>query len=101
MTSGKHAVAGVLPTGPNDRRTHLDALRVAMEGRPEFACGIVERRGVAWVSVVRVGASRRMVEVGCDYVRSGWWFTWSDGRPIAPVRNVQSVIAHLVRELNA
>lgn len=99
MSSGNHTATGVLPARHNDRRLHLDALRAAVEGRRELACGMVERRGVAWVSVVRVGASRRMVEVGCDYVRSGWWFTWSDGRPIAPVQNVHGVVARLVGEL--
>ncbi|MEO3828463.1 hypothetical protein [Actinomadura sp. B10D3] len=93
--------SGVLPATRNDRRTHLDALRAAVEGQPGLACGAVERRGVAWVSVVRVGEPRRMVEIGCDYVRSGWWFTWSDGRPITPVGNVQSVVGRLVRELGA
>ncbi|SFN78319.1 MULTISPECIES: hypothetical protein [Actinomadura] len=97
MSSGDHT--GVLPATRNDRRTHLDALRAAVELRPELAGGVVERRGVAWVSVVRVGGPRRTVEIGCDYVRSGWWFTWSDGRPIAPVGNVQSVVGRLVREL--
>lgn len=97
MSSGKHT--GVLPATHNDRLTHLDALRAAVEKRPDLACGVVERRGIAWVSVVRVGEPRRMVEIGCDYVRSGWWFTWSDGRPIAPVRTVQSIVARLVREL--
>jgi hypothetical protein len=97
MSSGKHT--GVLPATRNDRRVHLDALRAAVEGRPELASGVVERRGVAWVSVARVGETWRMVEIGCDYVRSGWWFTWSDGRPIAPVRNVHGVVARLVREL--
>ncbi|WP_412520515.1 hypothetical protein K8Z49_21600 [Actinomadura madurae] len=97
MSSGEHT--GVLTATRNDRRIHLGALRAAVELRPELACGVVERRGVAWVSVVRVGGSRRTVELGCDYVRSGWWFTWSDGRPIAPVGNVQSVVGRLVREL--
>jgi hypothetical protein len=53
---------------------------------------------VVWASVGRVG-SRRLVEVGCDFVRAGWWFTWSDGRPIAPVKSIQAVIGVLVREL--
>ncbi|TDD37306.1 hypothetical protein E1287_09125 [Actinomadura sp. KC06] len=93
MSAGKHAVL------PNERVVHLGALRDAVDARRELACGLIERRGVTWVSVVRVGGSGRLVEVGCDYVRAAWWFTWSDGRPIAPVRNVEGVVAVLVREL--
>ncbi|MEU5989051.1 hypothetical protein ABZ806_08740 [Spirillospora sp. NPDC047418] len=69
MATGKHSTTGVLPTMRNDRRSHLEALQVAVAARPELACEVVERQGVAWVSVV--GLSRRTVEVGCDYVRSG------------------------------
>ncbi|GAA4237092.1 hypothetical protein GCM10022254_48250 [Actinomadura meridiana] len=98
MGHGRHAVGGVMVRPRNERRVHLDALRDAVREREELECGLVERRGVAWVSVVRVG-SRRLVEVGCDFVRAGWWFTWSDGRPIAPVENVQAVVGVLVREL--
>ncbi|MFB4305852.1 hypothetical protein [Actinomadura sp. GTD37] len=84
----------VLTTRRNDRRTHLDALRAAVEARRELACEVVVRRGVAWVSVA--GSSQARVEVGCDYLRSGWWFTWADGRLIAPVRDVQCVVDRLV-----
>ena len=87
----------VLATRRNDRRVHLETLQKAMEARSELACEVVVRRGVAWVSVV--GPSRAAVEVGCDYVRSGWWFTWADGRLIAPVRDVRAVVARLVGAL--
>ncbi|MFI0405151.1 hypothetical protein [Actinomadura sp. 3N508] len=81
----------------NERVANLHVLRDAVEARRELACGLIERRGVSWVSVVRVGGSGRLVEVGCDFVREAWWFTWSDGRPIA--RDVDGVIGALVREL--
>lgn len=97
---GRHSAVGVESAMRSDRRVHLDALRAAVQARPELACGIVERRGVTWVSVIRVG-SRRMVEVGCDYMRSGWWFTWADGRLIGPVWDVERVVGVLVRELDA
>ncbi|TMR06406.1 hypothetical protein ETD83_04745 [Actinomadura soli] len=96
MSAGKHAAGNVLP---NERLVHLEALRAAVDARRELACRLIERRGMTWVSVVRIGGSGRLVEVGCDYVRAAWWFTWSDGRPIAPVRNVEGVVAALVREL--
>ncbi|MFI0485548.1 hypothetical protein [Actinomadura sp. 9N215] len=98
MSAGKHAVTGVLSGRRNERLVQLKALRDAVDERQELACGLVEQRGVTWVSVVRVGGSR-LVEVGCDYVRGAWWFTWSDGRPIAPVRNVEGAVGALVREL--
>lgn len=82
----------------DERRVRLDALRDAVGEQRDLVGGLVERRGVVWVSVGRVG-SRRLVEVGCDFVRAGWWFTWSDGRPIAPVKSIQAVIGVLVREL--
>ncbi|MFA1549016.1 hypothetical protein [Actinomadura chokoriensis] len=97
MTAGKHSATGVLATRRNDRHAHLDALRAGVEARQELACEVVVRRGVAWVSVI--GPSQARVEVGCDYVRSGWWFTWADGRLFAPVRDVEGVIARLVGEL--
>lgn len=88
----------VLPVR-SDRQVHLGELRTAVEARPGLACGVVERRGVSWISVVRVDAPQRLVEVGCDFVRAEWWFTWSDGRPIGSVRDVGGVVAVLVREL--
>ncbi|MFC4053968.1 hypothetical protein ACFOY4_30105 [Actinomadura syzygii] len=88
----------VLPVR-SDRQTHLGELRAAIEAHPELACGVVERRGVSWISVVRVGAPQRLVEVGCDFLRAEWWFTWSDGRTIGSVRDVDGVVAVLVREL--
>lgn len=92
VQSGRHA-----PAPSNERRVHLRALGAAIEARRELACGLVERHGVTWVSVVGVG-SRQLVEIGCDYVRSAWWFTW-DGRPIAPARDVSRAVDVLVREL--
>jgi hypothetical protein len=83
----------------NERRVHLDALRAAIDTRRELACGMVERRGMTWVSVVGVGGARRLVEVGCDYVRSAWWFVWDDGRRIAPVSDVQTVVDLLVDQV--
>ncbi|TDC61539.1 hypothetical protein E1200_28715 [Actinomadura sp. GC306] len=83
----------------NERRVHLDALRAAIDTRRELACGMVERRGMTWVSVVGVGGARRLVEVGCDYIRSAWWFTWDDGRPIVPARDVHRAVDVLTREL--
>lgn len=96
---GRHAATVERPAPSNQRRVHLDALRAAVEARRELACGMVERRGVTWVSVVGVGGVRRPVEVRCDYVRSAWWFTWDDGRPIAPARDVRHAVDVLVREL--
>ncbi|MFI0370162.1 hypothetical protein ACH35V_20020 [Actinomadura sp. 1N219] len=92
MSVGKRAAGSVLPNG---QLVHLGALRDAVEARRELACGLIERRGVTWVSVVRVGGSGRLVEVGCDYVRAAWWFTWSDGRPVAAVWNVEGVVVGL------
>ncbi|NKZ05784.1 hypothetical protein [Actinomadura latina] len=97
MAAGKHSTTGVLTTMRNDRRSHLETLQGAVAARRKLACDVVERRGVAWVSVV--GRSGRTVEVGCDYLRSGWWFTWADGRLIAPVRDVRDVVDRLAREL--
>ncbi|MEU8800431.1 hypothetical protein [Spirillospora sp. NPDC048819] len=96
MQPGRQAAT---PVPSNERRAHLDALRAAVEARRELACGVVERRGVTWVSVVGVGEARRLVEVGCDYVRSAWWFIRDDGRPIAPARDVHHAVDVLVREL--
>ena len=96
MAAGKHSATGVLTTMRNDRRLHLEALHAAVAARPELACEVVEQRGVAWVSVVL--RSGRTVEVGCDYVRSEWWFTWADGRQIAPVRDIRNFVDRLVRE---
>ncbi|TDB86031.1 hypothetical protein E1264_19260 [Actinomadura sp. KC216] len=83
----------------NERVANLHVLRGAVEARRELACELIERRGVTWISVARFGGSGRLVLVGCDFVREAWWFTWQDGRPIAPVRDVEGVIAMLVREL--
>ncbi|TDC81630.1 hypothetical protein [Actinomadura sp. 7K507] len=94
-----HADTAEQATPSNARRLHLNALRDAVQARRELACGMVERRGVAWVSVVGVGGAGRLVEVGCDYVRSAWWFTWHDGRPIGPARDVHRAVEVLIREL--
>ncbi|TDC55050.1 hypothetical protein E1281_14640 [Actinomadura sp. KC345] len=99
MRFGGHADTAERPAPSNERRVHLDALRDAVQARQELACGMVERRGVTWVSVVGVGGTRRLVEVGCDYGRSTWWFTWSDGRPIVPARDVHRAVDVLIREL--
>lgn len=84
----------------NERVVHLATLRVAVQARRELDGRVVERRGVSWASVGRVGGTR-FVEVGCDFVWAAWWFTWGDGRPIAPVENVEGVVDVLVRGLVA
>jgi hypothetical protein len=52
------------------------------------------------LSVVRYGGTGALAEIGCDYVRAAWWFTWSDGKPIAPVQDTAEVVRLLVRVLD-
>jgi hypothetical protein len=61
---------------------------------------MVERRGTPMLSVVRYGGTGALAEIGCDYVRAAWWFTWSDGKPIAPVQDAAGVVRLLVRVLD-
>ncbi|MGK5557347.1 hypothetical protein ACSNOI_37645 [Actinomadura kijaniata] len=73
-----------------------------MAADPGLACGIVIRRGTPILNVVQIGAARRMVEVGCDYVDGCWRYVWADsGDVIAPVGDVAGVVRVLVRELAA
>ncbi len=83
----------------DERLVHLDTLRAAVETRPALACGVVERDNAPALSVVRHGGTGPPVEVGCDYARVAWWFTWTDGRLIKPVQDIDGAVAVLIREL--
>ncbi|MFI0482735.1 hypothetical protein [Actinomadura sp. 9N215] len=96
---GRH-VATIDVSPRNERREHLSALDVGVRAHPELAGGLVERRGVSWVSVVRYGGPRRRVEIGCDFRDGGWWFCWaSDGRAIAPASDVTGTLDAVAGEL--
>lgn len=97
---GRHAATMDAPPR-NDRREHLFALDAGVRAHPELAGGLVERRGVTWVSVVRYGGPRR-AEIGCDFRDGGWWFCWAaDGRPIGPACDITGALDAIAGELAA
>ncbi|GAA4241484.1 hypothetical protein GCM10022254_70490 [Actinomadura meridiana] len=90
---GRHAATPRAVPPRNDRRTYLFELDAAVRTHPELAGGLVERRGVTWVSVAGHGGPRRTVEIGCDFRDGQWWFCWAaDGRPIRPARDVAQTL---------
>ncbi|TMQ92025.1 hypothetical protein ETD83_28285 [Actinomadura soli] len=98
---GRHAAT---MDGPprNDRREYLSELHEGVEAYRGLAGGLIERRGVTWVSVVRYGGPRRTAEIGCDFRDGGWWFCWAaDGRIIAPACDIIGALDTIARELAA
>ncbi|MFI0373606.1 hypothetical protein ACH35V_37600 [Actinomadura sp. 1N219] len=97
---GRHAATLDVPPPRNDRRMHLSELDEGVRTHPELAGGLIERRGVTWVSVVRYGGPRRTVEIGCDFRDGQWWFCWAaDGRPIRPACDVSATLDAVASEL--
>ncbi|MFI0366309.1 hypothetical protein ACH35V_00435 [Actinomadura sp. 1N219] len=96
---GRHAATVDAPPR-NERREYLSALHEGVRAHPELAGGLIERRGVSWVSVVRYGGPRRTAEIGCDFRDGGWWFCWAaDGRAIAPASDITRALDAITREL--
>lgn len=99
LDRGRHAATSIDGPAPSsNRRAFLTALDEVVRSRPGLACGIVTRRGVPILNVVRFGAAGRSVEIGCDFSDGCWWFAWAaDGQTIAPVDDpdgAADVIAH-------
>ncbi|TMQ99171.1 hypothetical protein ETD83_18425 [Actinomadura soli] len=96
---GRHAATVDAPPR-NERHEYLSALHEGVRAHPELAGGLIERRGVSWVSVVRYGGPRRTAEIGCDFRDGGWWLWWAaNGQAIAPASDITGALDAITREL--
>ncbi|XVQ10005.1 hypothetical protein ACQP1W_47080 [Spirillospora sp. CA-255316] len=97
---GRHAATISTPRPHNDRREHLNELRAAIDARPGIGGGLVERRGVTWLDLVRYGSPRRTFTIGCDFRDGEWWFVRSaDGTTIAPADDITGTVKAIEHEL--
>ncbi|GAA2433803.1 hypothetical protein GCM10010191_55090 [Actinomadura vinacea] len=97
---GRHAATINTRRPRNDRREHLNELRAAIDARPGIGGGLVERRGVPWLNLVRYWSPRRTLDIGCDFRDGAWWFVrLTDGTTIAPVDDITGTVRAIEHEL--
>lgn len=96
----RNAVTSENTAMSHERRVFISKLDSVINSHKGLACGVVERRGLPVLHVVRFGSAGHAVEIGCNLLEREWWFTWDmTGDAIAPASALYETAHVIARQL--
>jgi hypothetical protein len=89
-------------TAMSGRRPFLTALDEAVREQGGMSCGIVPRDGTPVLYVLNTESPSRFTEIGADFIRGTWMFTWAPtGETIGAADSPTQTAETIARALGA